>query len=181
MSGSFGIGIGSFMDGIERGKAAARAQAAADAATAQQAFQNDLSTKNMELAQDANDRAGDASQLALAQGNQNLSQGATTFGNAQADRTAMQPIVDAQRAAKLSTLQGDAAVSDAQEQGAKAAGAQYDALKAKSIFLGTDAQGNPTYSVDGQTVPSQDAANQLFEQKHGTRMANYYNVAAPKI
>ena len=181
MASMFGIGIGSFMDGIERGKAAARAQTAADAATAQQAFQNDLATKNMEMSQDANDRAGDASQLALAQGNQNLSQGATTFGNAQADRAAMQPIVDAQRAAKLGTLQGDAAVSDAQEQGAKAAGPQYDALKAKSIFLGKDAQGNPTYSVDGQSVPSQDAANQLFEQKHGTRMANYYNVAAPQI
>jgi hypothetical protein len=80
---------------------------------------------------------------------------------------AMQPIVDAQRAAKLGTLQGDAAVSDAQEQGAKDAGAQYGALKAKSIFVGTDAQGNPTFSVDGQSVPSQDAANQLFEQKHG--------------
>jgi hypothetical protein len=177
----FGVGIGAFMDGIERGKAAARAAAAADAATAQQAFQNDLATKNMELSQDANDRAGDASQLALAQGNQALSQGATTFGNAQADRTAMQPIVDAQRAAKLSSLQGDAAVSDAQEQAAKNAGAQYDALKARSIFLGKDAQGNPTFSVDGQSVPSQDAANQLFEQKHGTRMANYYNVAAPQI
>jgi hypothetical protein len=178
---NFGVGIGSFMTGVERGAEAARAARAADAATAQQAFQNDLSTKNMAISQDANTRAGAASDLALAQGNQNLSQGATTFGNTQADRAAMQPIIDAQRAAKLGTLQGDADVSDAQEQGAKDAGAQYDALKAKSIFLGKDAQGNPTYSVDGQSVPSQDAANQLFEQKHGTRMANYYNVAAPTI
>ena len=135
MSGNFGIGIGSFMAGIEKGKEAARAANAADAATAQQAFQNDLATKNMEMAQDANDRAGDASQLALAQGNQTLSQGATTFGNAQADRTAMQPIVDATRAAKLGTLQGDAAVSDAQERARRTPGRNMTRSRQNPSFL----------------------------------------------
>lgn len=58
MSGNFGIGIGSFMAGIERGKEAARAANAADAAVAQQQFQNNLATNS-------DQRAGAASQLAI--------------------------------------------------------------------------------------------------------------------
>ena len=59
--------------------------------------------------------------------------------------------------------------------------AAYNAAKAKSIFIGKDANGNPTYSVDGQAVPSQQAASDLYDQTHANRMQTYYSVGGPKI
>jgi hypothetical protein len=59
--------------------------------------------------------------------------------------------------------------------------AAYNAAKAKSIFVGKDANGNPTYSVDGQAVPSQEAADALYDQTHVNRMQTYYKVGGPKI
>ena len=61
------------MAGLEQGNAAARAASAADAAAQQQDFQNNLATNS-------DKRAADASALALAQGQNNLDQSKTTFG-----------------------------------------------------------------------------------------------------
>ena len=149
-------------------------QTAADAATAQQAFQNDLATNSAAGRQRPRRRRQPACARA---GPNSRRRRDERLGIAQADRAAMQPIVDAQRAAKLGTLQATP-LSPMRRSRERRPPDRNMTRKAKSIFLGKDAQGNPTYSVDGQSVPSQDAANQLFEQKHGTRMANYYNVAA---
>ena len=178
----FGLGIGSFMDGIERGKAAVRAQNAADAATAQQAFQNDLATKNMGIAQDANTRAGAASTLALAQGNQNLSQGATTFQNQQADRTANLPLVDATRAAGLNTLQGNADVAAAYKTDAAAGEKEYADEQAEHLKTTTDPNsGQSIFTMDGTNYPTKADAQTAFDQDYGDAQNHYYNIAAPSI
>ena len=174
MAGNFGIGIGCFMDGIERGKAAARAQSAADAATAQQAFTNNLATNQ-------DQRAGAASQLALAQGQNNLDQSKTTFGNTQADYAANADLRKLQHDDKVTDITDQNETSAINSAAAADSDAAYNAAKAKSIFVSKDAQGNPTYSVDGQAVPSQDAANELYDQTHANRMQTYYNVGGPKI
>ena len=174
MASMFGIGIGSFMDGIERGKAAARAANAADAATAQQDFQNNLATNG-------DKRAGDASALALAQGNQSLAQGATTFANQQQEYADNANLRDLQRKDKETDITDANDTSAIHAAAAANSDAAYNAAKAKSIFVGKDAQGNPTYSVDGQAVPSPQAASDLYDQTHATRMQTYYNVGGPKI
>ena len=174
MASMFGIGIGSFMDGIERGKAAARAQAAADAATAQQAFTNNLATNQ-------DQRAGAASQLALAQGQNNLDQSKTTFGNTQADYADNADLRKLQHDDKVTDITDQNETSAINTAAAANSDAAYNAAKAKSIFVGKDAQGNPTYSVDGQAVPSQEAAATLYDQTHANRMQTYYNVGGPKI
>ncbi len=174
MSGNFGIGIGSFMAGIEQGKASARAANAADAAATQQQFQNNLATNS-------DRRAGDAATLALAQGNQNLSQNATTFGNAQKEYAGNADLRKLQHDDKVSDITDQNETSAINTNAAADSDAAYNAAKAKSIFVGKDAQGNPTYSVDGQAVPSQQAASDLYDQTHATRMQTYYNVGGPKI
>jgi hypothetical protein len=174
MAGNFGVGIGSFMSGLEQGKANARAAAAADAAVAQQQFQNNLATNS-----DA--RAGAASDLALAQGNNNLAQNKTLFGQQQQDYAAGANLRDLQREDKESDITDQNETSAINTAAAADSDAAYNAAKAKSIFVGKDAVGNPTYSVDGQAVPSQDAASQLYDQTHANRMQTYYNVGGPKI
>ncbi len=181
MSGNFGIGIGSFMAGIERGKEAARAANATDAATAQQAFQNDLATKNMGIAQDANTRAGAASTLALAQGNQNLSQGATNFQNQQADRMANLPLVDATRAAGLTTLQGNADVAAAYKTDAAAGEKEYADEMADHLKTTTDPTGRSIFTMDGVNYPTKADAQTAFDQDYGDAQNHYYNIQAPSI
>ena len=174
MSGNFGVGIGSFMAGIERGNEAVRAANAADAATAQQAFNNNLATNS-------DQRASAASQLAIDQGNNNLAQNKTLFGQQQQDYADNANFRDLQRKDKetdITDANDTAAINTAASADSDAA---YNAAKAKSIFIGKDANGNPTYSVDGQAVPSQDAASELYDQTHANRMQTYYNVGGPKI
>jgi hypothetical protein len=162
------------MDGIERGKAAARAQNAADAATAQQAFNNNLATNS-------DQRAGAASQLALDQGNNNLTQNKTLFGQQQKDYAAGANLRDLQLKDKESDITDANDTSAINTAAAADSDAAYNASKAKSIFVSKDAQGNPTYSVDGQAVPSKQAASDLYDQTHADRMKTYYNVGGPKI
>jgi len=171
---NFGIGIGSFMDGLDKGKAAARAANAADAAITQQQFSNNLATN-------ADKRAGDASTLAIAQGQNNLDQNKTLFGQQQKDYAAGANLRDLQLKDKESDITDKNETSAINTAAAADSDAAYNAAKAKSIFVGKDAQGNPTYSVDGQTVPSQDAASELYDQTHANRMQTYYNVGGPKI
>ena len=174
MSGNFGIGLGSFMAGIQKGNEAVCAANAADAAVQQQAFTNNLATNS-------DQRAADASTLALAQGNNNLAQNKTLFGQQQQDYADNANLRDLQRKDKetdITDANDTAAINTAASADSDAA---YNAAKAKSIFVGKDANGNPTYSVDGQAVPSQDAASELYDQTHANRMQTYYNVGGPKI
>ena len=174
MSGNFGIGIGSFMAGVEKGNEAVRAANAADAATAQQAFTNNLATNQ-------DQRAAAASQLEIDQGNNNLAQKKTLFGQQQQEYADNANLRDLQRKDKetdITDANDTAAINTAASADSDAA---YNAAKAKSIFVGKDAAGNPTYSVDGQAVPSQQAASDLYDQTHATRMQTYYNVGGPKI
>ena len=174
MASNYGIGIGSFMAGLEQGKAASRAAAAADAAIAQQQFNNNLATNQ-------DNRAAASSQLALAQGQNNLDQNKTLFGQQQKDYAAGANLRDLQLKDKESDITDKNETSAINTAAAADSDAAYNAAKAKSIFIGKDAQGNPTYSVDGQTVPSQDAASELYDQTHANRMQTYYNVGGPKI
>jgi hypothetical protein len=174
MSGNFGIGIGSFMAGIERGKEAARAQNAADAATAQQAFNNNIATNQ-------DNRAAASSQLALDQGNNSLAQNKTLFGQSQQEYADNANLRKLQREDKETDITDANDTSAIHEAAAADSDAAYNAAKAKSIFVGKDAAGNPTYSVDGQAVPSPQAASDLYDQTHANRMQTYYNVGGPKI
>jgi hypothetical protein len=162
------------MAGIERGKEAARAQNAADAAAAQQQFQNNLATNS-------DQRAGAASDLALAQSNNNLAQNKTIFGQTQQEYADNANLRNLQRQDKESDITDKNETSAINTAAAADSDAAYNAAKAKSIFVGKDAAGNPTYSVDGQAVPSQDAASELYDQTHANRMQTYYNVGGPKI
>ena len=164
---NFGVGIGSFMNGLAQGASIANQQTQQDRANA-------LAERQMKLSENADSRSAAASE-------QSLAQSKSIFDNNQADRVANQPIVDLQRAAQKDKLEGDANVTSVQEQAAKDAGANYDAMRAKSISNGTDANGNPTFFVDGQQVADKAAQDQLFERNHGTRMDNYYKVTLPKL
>jgi hypothetical protein len=175
MSGNFGIGIGSFMAGIERGKEAARAQTAADAAIAQQQFNNNITTNQ-------DQRAGAASTLALDQGNNNLAQNKTLFGQQQKDYADNAELRKLQREDKETDITDVNETSAINTAAAADSDAAYNAAKGKSIFVGKDpTTGQPTYSVDGQAVPSQQAASELYDQTHADRMDTYWNVGGPKI
>jgi hypothetical protein len=174
MAGNYGLGIGSFMSGLEQGKAAARAAAAADAAIAQQQFTNNLATNT-------DQRAGAASQLAIDQGNNNLAQNKTLFGQQQKDYAAGANLRDLQLKDKETDITDANDTSAINTAAAADSDAAYNAAKGKSIFVGKDTAGQPTYSVDGQAVPSQQAASDLYDQTHATRMQTYYNVGGPKI
>ena len=174
MSGNFGVGIGSFMAGVERGNEAVRAANAADAAAAQQQFNNNLATNQ-------DQRAAAASQLAIDQGNNNLAQNKTLFGQQQQDYADSANLRNLQRQDKESEITDKNETSAINSAAAADSDAAYNAAKAKSIFIGKDANGNPTYSVDGQAVPSQQAASDLYDQTHQDRMDTYFKVGGPKI
>ena len=174
MAGNFGIGIGSFMAGVEKGNEAVRAANAADAATAQQAFKNNLATNS-------DQRAAAASQLAIDQGQNNLAQNKTLFGQQQQDYADNANLRKLQREDKESDITDQNETDAINTAAAADSDAAYNAAKAQSIFVSKDANGNPTYSVDGQAVPSQQAASDLYDQTHADRMQTYYNVGGPKI
>jgi len=165
---NYGIGIGSFMAGLQQGKAAA-------AAANQQDFQNNLATN-------ADQRAGAAATDALATSKQSRDQSATTFGNQQQDYADNKPLVAAQREDKLATLKGAADTIAVNTAAAADSDAAYSAAQGQSIFpVGKDANGDPTFSVDGKLVGSAEAASDAFDRAHQSRMQTYYNTAGPKI
>ena len=174
MAGNFGVGIGSFMAGVEKGNEAVRAANAADAAAQQQAFQNNLATNS-------DQRASAASTLALAQGQNSLDQSKTNFQNQQQDYADNADLRKLQHDDKVTDITDKNETSAINTAAAADSDAAYNAAKAKSIFIGKDANGNPTYSVDGQTVPSQEAADALYDQTRANRMQTYYKVGGPKI
>ena len=141
-------------------------------AAQQQAFQNNLATN-------ADQRAGDAS--TRSPGTNNLAQNKAIFGQQQQEYADNAGLRDLQRKDKETDITDKNETSAINSQAAADSDAAYNAAKARSIFVGKDAQGNPTYSVDGQAVPSQDAANELYDQTHADRMQTYYNVGGPKI
>ena len=165
---NFGIGIGTFMEGLAKGKAA---QAAAN----QQDFANNLATNQ-------DNRAAASSALALKQGQQNLDQNATNFANQQQEYADNANLRDLQRKDKESTITDANETSAINTQAAKEATDAYNDAQGRSIFpVGKDAAGNPTFSVDGKLVGDADAAQRAFDAAHDNRMQTYYKVAGPKI
>ena len=166
MSG-FGMGLGSFLDGMTKGAALGNQMQ-------QQSISNDLNERRMKLTegQDARSAQSDA---------QNLLQGKTIFDNAQSDRTANAPILEATRSAQLGGLQDAAALRDLTQKATDAANNDYSTRKAASIKQTTGADGKPAWSVDGEAAASAEDADSIFERKNGSAADNWAKDVVPKI
>lgn len=208
MSG-FGYGIGSFMEGlasgIRNGQAIGdrqrsreleerRLQIQEDAAAREasnDAYNRSVNEKKMKWAEEdrvtskANeerllkeheaDRAWQAKQHGWSESDR---------ARQEAERAANAPLVETTRKAaileqegKLKTAQSEAEVKKLGDQ----AKSDYEGTKSKSILVGKDEAGNPTYSVDGEKAASKEDAEKLYEQRHGSFTENYSTNIAPKI
>lgn len=157
---NFGIGIGNFLEGIAKG--------------AQLRSENDLAERKLKLLEgrDARDAESDALNMKKTQAD---------IDYQTSERSAQAPILKAQRDATLTGLNDDAEMRSTFRSGSESAKSEYEAAKSKSIFVGKDAAGNPTYAVDGQKASSADDALKLFEQRHGTFMDSYRTKMLPQI
>jgi hypothetical protein len=164
---NYGIGIGSFLDGLTKGMALKNQQD-------QQKVTNDLNERRMKLSEGQDARAAQSDALSLKKAQ-------TDLDNSQADRAATAPILAAQRKVQLDNLNDESEQRATVRSGTDQAQKDYAAEKAKSIIVGKDDAGNPTYAVDGEKAASADDADKLFEQKHGAFMDAYRTRVVPKI
>ena len=151
-----GYGIGSFLEGLTKG-------ALVGNQLNRQDTEDKLAERRMKLAESSDARAATAADLS-----NRVTQ--TNLDNSVADRAANAPILEAQRKSALGSLNDDAETRDLFKSTTAAGQADYDAEKAKSIVVGKDAAGNPTYTVDGQPAANEDDAKTMFERQHGTAM-----------
>lgn len=189
---NYGLGIGSFMDGLVKGAQVRRQmdrdkfdQEMAqkkfdltvkqdDRAANQQTFDQDLRTKDFGLRQGQDTRAAKMDEF-------NLSRAKSDQSYIEGERAADAPVKAAQRKSVLTTF------ADADEQRTKlrTAGAEADKAyadkKAASIKVDTGADGKQTYSMDGKAFPTEQEATAAFEQRHGTAMDNYHRTVVPQV
>lgn len=97
------------------------------------------------------------------------------------DRAADAPVKEAQRRAAIETTNDGLAARGAAKTGTAEVRGIIDAQRQKSIVRGTDDIGRPTITVDGQVASDEADANRMFEQRHGTFMQKYREIAVPKI
>lgn len=191
MSG-FGMGIGAFMDGLTKGMKVRREMdndeadraymdrrmkllESSDARAAdQQTFERGMSERRMKLAEGTDARAAASHDLGMRKAQADME-------FEQRERAADAPVREAKRKSVLTGLQDDEELRKTQRDGAAEADRVYKEKKAKSIVTSKDDAGNETISVDGQKVGSQDEADKLFEEKHGTFMDAYRTTVVPKV
>lgn len=189
---NYGLGIGSFMDGLVKGAQVRRqmdrdkfdqdmaqkkldlAVKQDDRAANQQTFDQDMRTKDFGLRQGQDTRAAKMDEF-------NLSRAKSDQTYIEGERASDAPVKAAQRKSVLTTF------ADADEQRTKlrTAGAEADKAyadkKAASIKVEADAEGKKTYSMDGKAFPTEQEATAAFEQRHGTAMDNYHRTVVPQV
>ena len=189
---NYGLGIGSFMDGLVKGANVRRqmdrdkfdqdmAQKRLDLsvkqddrAANQQTFDQDMRTKDFGIRQGQDSRAAKMDEF-------NLSRAKSDQTYIEGERAADAPVKAAQRKSVLTGF------ADADEQRTKlrTAGAEADKAyadkKAASIKADTDADGKKTFSMDGKAFATEQEATAAFEQRHGTAMDNYHRTVVPQI
>ena len=192
MGSNYGLGIGSFMDGLVKGAQVRRqmdrdkfdqdmaqkkldlAVKQDDRAANQQTFDQDMRTKDFGLRQGQDTRAAKMDEF-------NLSRAKSDQTYIEGERAAEAPVKAAQRKSILTGF----ADTDEQRTKLRTAGAEADKAyadkKAASIKVEADAEGKKTYSMDGKAFPTEQEATAAFEQRHGTAMDNYHRTVVPQV
>jgi hypothetical protein len=192
MAGNFGIGIGSFMNGLMQGAQLrkdweqrdlqnAREERRLKLAETQDARDANLGERRMKLAENADTRAASADTRSAEEHGLRMKSGLADFSYTQSERAADAPIKTAERSSRLGILKSEQATRDAASAGMEAAKTEHEAARSRSIIKGVGADGKPTFTVDGKVASTEDEANRLFEQNHGTLMDRFHKIAVPQI
>lgn len=207
--GSFGAGIGSFMEGLASGIRSGQAmgnnmrqreleerrlQIQEDAArrdAENDAYTRSVNEKKMKWAEEdrVTSKANEERLLKEHEADRAWQEKQHGWSEAdrarqEAERAANAPLVETTRKAAIleqeGKLKGAQTEADVRNMGDQAK-ADYEGTKSKSILVGKDEAGNTTYSVDGEKAASKEDAEKLYEQRHGSFTDNYYTNIAPKI